>query len=161
MIVCVHSSKLGPGAGGTRLKTYPDLAEAVRDGQRLAAAMTLKYAVSGLPFGGGKSVISVPRLPEAAERRRLLLEFAAFLESMGGVYSCAPDMNTDARDMDVIAEACSHVFCRTPEAGGSGDTGPDTAVPSPHHVHEVPSAIVLPTPSEHASGTIALARSAS
>lgn len=127
MIACVHSTRLGPAAGGARMKAYPSLADALCDGQRLAAAMTLKYAVNDLPFGGGKSVISVPQLPSGVERRRLLLEFGAFLTSLGGACSCAPDMNTDARDMDVIAEVCSHVFCRTPEAGGSGDTGPDTA----------------------------------
>ena len=127
MIVCVHSSRLGPAGGGVRLKTYPDLAAALRDGQRLAAAMTLKFAVHSLPMGGGKSVLSVPSIPAGAERRRLLLEFGAFLQSLGGVCSCASDMNTDARDMDVIGEVCSHVFCRSLEAGGSGDTGPDTA----------------------------------
>lgn len=127
MIGCVHSTRLGPSGGGTRMKVYPSLADAIKDGQRLSAAMTLKFAVNALPLGGGKSVIAVPALPAGAQRRRLLLEFGAFLTSLGGALSCAPDMNTDAHDMDVIAEACPHVFCRSPEAGGSGDTGPDTA----------------------------------
>jgi leucine dehydrogenase len=37
-------------------------------------------------------------------------------------------MNTSAVDMDVIAEVCPFVFCKTEAAGGSGDTAPDTAV---------------------------------
>jgi leucine dehydrogenase len=37
-------------------------------------------------------------------------------------------MNTSALDMDVIAEVCPYVFCKTEAAGGSGDTAPDTAV---------------------------------
>jgi len=37
-------------------------------------------------------------------------------------------MNTSAEDMDVIAEVCPYVFCKTERAGGSGDTAPDTSV---------------------------------
>ncbi len=128
MIVCVHSTRLGPAGGGTRMKPYPSLAAAVADGQRLASAMTLKFAVHDLPFGGGKAVLYVEALPSGEERRRLLLEFGSFVDSLGGLYSCAPDMNTSAQDMDVIAERTSRVFCRSEAAGGSGDTGPDTAV---------------------------------
>ena len=62
------------------------------------------------------------------ERRRLLHEFGSFVTSLGGLYSCAPDMNTSAEDMDVIAEVCPYVFCKTEGAGGSGDTAPDTAI---------------------------------
>ena len=62
------------------------------------------------------------------ERRRLLHDFGLFVKSLGGLYSCAPDMNTSAEDMDVIAEVCPFVFCKTEAAGGSGDTAPDTAV---------------------------------
>ncbi|HEY1421563.1 MAG TPA: Glu/Leu/Phe/Val dehydrogenase family protein, partial [Candidatus Dormibacteraeota bacterium] len=69
-----------------------------------------------------------PEQPQGEARRRLLHEFGRFVRSLGGLYSCAPDMNTSARDMDVIAEVCPYVFCKTEAAGGSGDTAPDTAV---------------------------------
>lgn len=130
MLVCVHSTRLGPAAGGTRMKHYPRLADALADGLRLSEAMTLKLASVGFPRGGGKAVIALPapQQPRGEARRRLLHEFGAFVRSLGGVYSCAPDMNTSAEDMDVIAEVCPHVFCRTEAAGGSGDTAPDTAV---------------------------------
>jgi leucine dehydrogenase len=109
------------------MRAYESPAAAAADGMRLAEAMTLKFAVSGLDRGGGKSVIAVPALPTGADRRDLLHAYGRFLKGLHGAYSCAPDMNTGPDDMDVIAEACEHVFCRTEARGGSGDTAPDTA----------------------------------
>ena len=47
IVIAAHSSVLGPSAGGTRLKPYPTLAEAVKDAQRLAEGMTLKFVELG------------------------------------------------------------------------------------------------------------------
>jgi len=130
MFICVHSTRLGPAAGGTRMKHYPRLPDALADGMRLAEAMSLKFASVQFPHGGGKAVIALPtpEIPQGEERRRLLREYGAFVNSLGGLYSAAPDMNTSALDMDVIGEVTPYVFCRTEAAGGSGDTAPDTAV---------------------------------
>jgi len=127
MVVAVHSTALGPTAGGCRMMAYPSLAQAVLDAHRLSSAMTAKFAVCDLPLGGGKSVLAVPRIPTGSERVRLLHEFGDLLATLGGLYSSAPDMNTSATDMDVIAEVTDHVFCRSPERGGSGNTAPATA----------------------------------
>lgn len=112
------------------MKHYESFAAALEDGMRLAEAMTLKFASVSFPRGGGKAVITLPAdaQPRGNERRRLLHEFGAFITSLGGLFSCAPDMNTSAADMDVIAETSPYVFCKTEAAGGSGDTAPDTAV---------------------------------
>ncbi|OLC04830.1 MAG: hypothetical protein AUI15_00575 [Actinobacteria bacterium 13_2_20CM_2_66_6] len=130
MFVCVHSTRLGSAAGGTRMKHYPRPADALADGMRLSEAMSLKFACVDFPHGGGKAVIALPtpEIPQGEARRRLLHEYGSFINSLGGLYSCAPDMNTSAADMDVIAEVSPYVFCRTEAAGGSGDTAPDTAV---------------------------------
>lgn len=76
MFVCIHSRVLGPAGGGTRMKVYASPAEALVDGTRLAAGMTAKFAVPGLPFGGGKAVLAVPRLFDGDERRGLLHRYA-------------------------------------------------------------------------------------
>jgi leucine dehydrogenase len=130
MFVCVHSTRLGPAAGGTRMTHYAQPADALRDGMRLSEAMTLKFASVGFPFGGGKAVLALPspEVPHGEARTRLLREYGAFVNSLGGLYSCAPDMNTGAVDMDVIAGMTPYVFCKTEAAGGAGDTAPDTAV---------------------------------
>jgi leucine dehydrogenase len=127
MFVCVHSTRLGPGAGGTRMKVYPGEADALRDGMRLSSAMTRKNAVAGLPFGGGKAVIAVRDIPTGGRRERLLLRYADLVESLHGTYWTACDMNTTPEDMDVISRRCASVVGRTEAAGGSGSSAPATA----------------------------------
>lgn len=130
MFVCVHSTVLGPAMGGTRMKVYAAPHDALGDGLRLAQAMTLKQSAAGLPFGGGKAVLAVPAVPApgSPERRELLLRYAALVDALGGTYVTAADMNTGPPDLDVIGERTSHVMGRSPAAGGSGDSGPGTAV---------------------------------
>jgi leucine dehydrogenase len=128
MFVCLHSTRRGPAGGGTRMKAYADPAAALEDAMRLSAAMTLKMAAVGLPFGGGKAVLAVPALPDGEDRRRLLLRYSELVASLGGSFHTGPDVNTTAADMDVIAERCSYVYCRSEERGGSGDPGPHTAL---------------------------------
>jgi leucine dehydrogenase len=127
MFVCVQSTVLGPAAGGTRMKVYPAPDDALRDGLRLASAMTSKNAIAGLPLGGGKAVLAVRELPRGDARRALLLRYGDLLESLHGTYWTACDMNTASPDMDVIAERSSFVFGRTEAHGGSGTSAPATA----------------------------------
>jgi leucine dehydrogenase len=127
MFVCVHSTVLGPAAGGTRMKVYPTPGDALSDGLRLSSAMTRKNAVAGLPLGGGKAVLAVPVLPTGEARRSLLLRYADVLESLHGTYWTACDMNTAPADMDVIGERCTSVFGKTEPHGGSGTSAPATA----------------------------------
>jgi leucine dehydrogenase len=127
MFVCVHSTVLGPAAGGTRMKVYPAPADALRDGLRLSGAMTRKNAVAGLPLGGGKAVVAVPEIPSGERREELLLRYADLVGSLHGTYWTACDMNTSPEDMDVIARRCASVFGKTEAAGGSGSSAPATA----------------------------------
>jgi len=124
MFVCIHSRRLGPAAGGTRMKVYSTPAEALHDGTRLAAGMTAKFAVAGLPFGGGKAVLAVRRLPEGEERQELLHRYGELVCSLGGNYLTGCDMNTTPADLDTISEICPHVFGHS---AGSGEPGPFTA----------------------------------
>src|SRR5438552_1465480 len=56
-IVAIHSTKLGPAVGGTRVWPYKSFDEALTDALRLSRGMTYKAALAGLPFGGGKGGI--------------------------------------------------------------------------------------------------------
>lgn len=127
MVVAVHSTALGPAAGGLRMAVYPSPGDAVTDAHRLSAAMTRKFAVCGVPMGGGKAVLAVPSLPTGAARVALLHRFGDLLASLGGLFGCATDMNTTSDDMDVIAERTEFVYSRTTGHGGSGSTAPATA----------------------------------
>jgi leucine dehydrogenase len=128
MFIGIHSTRLGPACGGTRMRVYPGAADAVRDVLRLAEGMTLKCAAAGLPTGGGKAVLAVPELPAGAARRELLRRYGRLIETMHGSYRTGPDMNTSAADMDVIGEVTRNAFGRSPGRGGSGSSAPDTAV---------------------------------
>ena len=128
MLVCLHSTSLGPAMGGTRLKEYGGPAEALEDALRLAAGMTRKLAVLGLPCGGGKAVIAVPEVPQGEDRRRLLERYGDLVESLGGSFVTGPDVNTGEADMDVLGERTEHVFCRSSANGGSGDPSIHTAL---------------------------------
>lgn len=128
MFVGVHSTVLGPGFGGTRIKVYATPDDALRDVLRLSAAMTYKNAIAELPFGGGKAVLAVPAAPHGEARTHLLRRYADLVAGLGGSYVTACDMNTTEHDMDVIGERCASVMGRSIEAGGSGTSAPDTAV---------------------------------
>ncbi len=128
IFVCLHSTRLGPAGGGTRMKVYGTPAEALQDAMRLSAAMTRKLAVAGLPFGGGKAVIAVREIPSGEERRALFLRYGDLIASLGGTYRTSSDMNTGEADMDAIGERTGYVFGRSVEAGGAGNPAPPTAV---------------------------------
>ncbi|MFD5234033.1 GNAT family N-acetyltransferase [Streptomyces qaidamensis] len=129
VIVAVHSTALGPAAGGLRLWRYPDWRDGLTDALRLSAAMTAKFAVAGLPSGGGKAVVALPEREELDDGRRrdVLRDVADVIASLDGLYATGPDVGTGPEDMAVIGETTPHVFCRPVRLGGSGDSSPHTA----------------------------------
>ena len=127
IFICMHSTRLGPAAGGTRLKVYDTPAHGLRDAMRLSAGMTAKLAVADLGLGGGKGVLAMPEIPQGEDRRRLLHRYGDMVASLGGSFITSSDVNTGVDDMDVIAERTEHVFGRSEAAGGAGDPGPFTA----------------------------------
>jgi leucine dehydrogenase len=127
IFICMHSTRLGPAAGGTRMKVYDAPADGLEDAMRLSAGMTSKLAIADLGLGGGKAVLAVPKLPEGEERRALLRRYGDVVASLGGSFLTSSDVNTGEEDMDVIAQRTEHVFGRTEANGGAGDPGPFTA----------------------------------
>jgi glutamate dehydrogenase/leucine dehydrogenase len=127
--VAIHSTALGPAAGGCRIAHYADPAAAIADVLRLAAAMTEKNALAGLEHGGAKAVVALPTTarPAGAERTALLHDLGDVIESLGGRYIAGPDVGSSPADMSVIGERTTHVCCRPVEDGGSGDSSLHTA----------------------------------
>ncbi len=124
--VVVDDTARGPGLGGIRMAPDVTLLEV----SRLARAMTLKNSAACLPFGGGKSGLTVdpaifradPRL-----RRKLIGLFADALCKING-YISAPDMGTNEIDVQQVYERFSEKLGtslhmqggagRPPEKGG-------------------------------------------
>ncbi|MCA9771385.1 MAG: Glu/Leu/Phe/Val dehydrogenase [Myxococcales bacterium] len=124
-IIAIHSTALGPGLGGIRMRPYPSEQAALADALRLGEAMTKKAAVAGLALGGAKSVIfGDPRHDKTPERLRA---FARRVEALGGLYVGAEDMGIGARDIDVMKGATRWVVGGSTRNGGRGDPSPATA----------------------------------
>jgi leucine dehydrogenase len=129
ILIAIHSTRLGPAAGGTRMKSYPNVGAALQDAFRLAAGMTYKFATPGIPFGGGKAVIALPPDLDPQSRPGLLRRHGALIHQLGGLFYTGPDVGTSSADMDIIAETgAPYIFARTPAAGGAGSPGPFTAL---------------------------------
>ena len=123
-IIAIHNTTLGPALGGTRLWPYKTHGEAVVDALRLSRGMTYKAAISGLNLGGGKAVI----IADPANKSEMLWRrYGKFVDSLGGKYITAEDVNTSARDMEYIALETKSVTGVPEYMGGSGDPSPYTA----------------------------------
>jgi len=125
-VIALHSTHLGPGAGGTRFWHYANPSDAITDALRLSRGMSFKNAMAGLPMGGGKGVI----LADAARTKtpEMLAAFGRAIDSLGGRYVTAEDVGMTDADMVAIAATTRHVS-GLPVAVGSagGDPGPTTA----------------------------------
>jgi glutamate dehydrogenase/leucine dehydrogenase len=129
------------------MKSYPTMEAALADALELARGMTYKFATADMTRGGGKAVIAVPPELSAQARADLLRRYGSLIAQLGGMFMTGPDVGTYSADMDVIAETgAPYVFGRTPAAGGSGDSGPATAL-GVLHAMRVVSERLFDTPS--------------
>jgi len=124
-IIGIHNTVLGPALGGTRMWQYTSEEEALTDVLRLSRGMTYKAAISGLNLGGGKAVIIGDA--NTMKTEAFLRRFGRFVESLGGKYITAEDVNMKTRDMEYIAMETSHVTGLPETMGGGGDPSPVTA----------------------------------
>ncbi|MGC5248206.1 Glu/Leu/Phe/Val family dehydrogenase [Gordonia sp. DT219] len=125
-IIGIHSTTLGPAMGGTRFYPYPDQGSALTDVLRLSRGMTFKAAIAGVALGGGKAVIIGD--PTTQKTPELLRAYGRFVDTLGGRYLTAGDIGTGAEDLDIVGESTPHVLGRTATSGGSGNSGPLTAL---------------------------------
>ena len=127
-IIALHSTHLGPAAGGTRFWHYSDPAGAMRDALRLSRGMSYKNAMAGLPMGGGKAVI----LADAARTKtpEMLAAFGDAVDALGGRYVTAEDVGITEADMVAVSQRTAHVSGLPVEGedAAGGDPGPFTAM---------------------------------
>lgn len=109
-IIAIHSTALGPAAGGCRMYPYATVDDALTDVLRLSRGMSYKNAVAGLPLGGGKSVIIAE--PSAPGKAGLLRAFSKHVQALGGHYWAAIDIGVSPKDADILAEDCDFIFTR-------------------------------------------------
>ena len=125
-IIAIHSTALGPAAGGCRMWNYASAAEALHDVLRLSQGMSYKNAMAGLHFGGGKAVIM--KTSDFNGSDALFERFGGFVDTLNGDYITAEDVGMTVQIMQTIARTTKHVT-GLPTAGGKagGDPSPKTA----------------------------------
>lgn len=126
-IVAIHSTALGPAAGGCRRWQYANDGDAVTDVLRLSRGMTYKNAVAGLPFGGGKAVILAQE--DAPKSEALFQALGRAIDALGGRYVTAEDVGISVDDMRIVAGETRYVS-GLPQSGAEagGDPSPWTAI---------------------------------
>ncbi|HXP50580.1 MAG TPA: Glu/Leu/Phe/Val dehydrogenase [Bacteroidia bacterium] len=104
----VHSTYLGPSKGGIRYA--PDVND--DEVKALAAWMTYKCAVAGLPYGGAKGGITCdPRKMSVGELERMTRAYTLAMAEVFGPNKDipAPDMGTGKREMAWIVDEYSKI----------------------------------------------------
>jgi len=99
-IIAIHSTVLGPAVGGCRMWNYASEQEALTDALRLSKGMTYKAAISGLNWGGGKSVIIGDS--KTQKTTALLERYGEFIQSLHGTYITAKDVGIGGEDLRKI-----------------------------------------------------------
>lgn len=122
--IAIHNTALGPACGGVRLLPYASKEEALEDVLRLSKGMSYKSALAGIGFGGGKSVIIADPTKKTAAMFHAMGEF---VQSLGGAYIAAKDMNISNEDLLQIKTRSPHVIGIEGVPGSSGDPSPVTA----------------------------------
>lgn len=127
-IVAIHNTNLGPALGGCRMWNYASDAEALTDVLRLSRGMTYKAAITGLPLGGGKSVI----IGDAKQDKtpQMMQAMGRMVEKLNGLYIVAEDVNTNVEDMVNIHRNTGHVVGLPVSGQGTagGNPSPMTAL---------------------------------
>ena len=102
-IISLHSTHLGPAAGGTRFWHYAEAKDAMRDALRLSRGMSYKNAMAGLPMGGGKAVILADK--GGTKTPEMLAAFGDAVDALGGRYVTAEDVGIGEADMVAVSPA--------------------------------------------------------
>ncbi len=124
--IAIHSTLLGPAAGGCRMFPYPDHAAARADALRLARGMTFKNAAAGLDLGGGKAVIIAD--PSRDKTPALMQAFGRFVDTLKGSYYTAEDVGISVEDIEQVASVTPYAVGLSTGRFASGDPSPFTAL---------------------------------
>jgi leucine dehydrogenase len=125
-IIAIHSTALGPAAGGTRLWSYANDDEALHDALRLSQGMSYKNAMAGLKFGGGKAVIIKSEGFSGTDA--LYARYGEFVDQLNGDYVTAEDVGMSVEIMEKVAKTTKYVAGLAQQGGqAGGDPSPKTS----------------------------------
>ncbi len=125
-VIAIHSTALGPSAGGCRMWNYQTSDEMLTDALRLSQGMSYKNAMAGLELGGGKAVLWGNSRTDKSEA--LFRAFGRAVESLQGRYYTAEDVGIDTADIDIAAQETRYAAGTSTGSAASGDPSPVTAL---------------------------------
>ncbi len=124
-IIAIHSTTLGPAAGGCRMWDYKSSDEMLTDALRLSRGMSYKNAMADISLGGGKGVIWGNSKRDKSPD--LFRAFGRAVNSLQGRYYTAEDVGIDVADMEIVAGETPYVAGLNEGKAASGDPSPVTA----------------------------------
>ncbi|KAJ3075399.1 hypothetical protein HDU98_008228 [Podochytrium sp. JEL0797] len=122
----IHRTCRAAGAGGVRNWIYDDMESFFRDGLRLSKGMTLKNALAGLWWGGGKGLIArnsgtgLSPTDTFESRKIVFEEYGSFLSQLKGCFVTAGDVGVTSQDIVHLYSKSRFVTGIPAEMGGSG-----------------------------------------
>ncbi|WP_336098262.1 Glu/Leu/Phe/Val family dehydrogenase [Roseovarius sp. CH_XMU1461] len=122
--IALHSTRLGPAAGGLRMRAYDSDEAGIADVLNLSRGMSFKNAAADLPLGGGKAVIMGD---PSTKTPAMLRAMGRAIETLQGRYWTAEDMGMSPADMAEIARETRYVAGLDSGPFASGDPSPVTA----------------------------------
>jgi len=123
-IIAIHSTVLGPAAGGCRMFSYATEDDAVFDALRLSRGMSYKNALANVPMGGGKAVIIGD--PATEKTKPLFEAFGRAVNTFQGGFHTGEDSGTAVQDMDWALGVSKYIHGTSSEQ--AGDPSPATAI---------------------------------
>jgi len=117
-IIAIHSTQLGPSAGGCRSWHYETDETALTDALRLSRGMSYKNAMAGLGMGGGKAVIMLAEGQSVSEP--MLEAFGRFVDTLDGAYITAEDAGMSEAAMEIVARQTRYVTGLPSSADNAG-----------------------------------------
>lgn len=124
-VIAIHSTALGPAAGGCRMWDYKSSDEMLTDALRLSRGMSYKNAMADISLGGGKGVIWGNSKRDKSPD--LFRAFGRAVNSLQGRYITAEDVGIDVADMEIVAGETPYVAGLNEGKAASGDPSPVTA----------------------------------
>ena len=95
--------------GATRLWSYQNDDEAIRDSLRLSKLMSYKSALAGLPYGGAKASLILPK-NGIADRKAYFKSYAEQVNELQGKFVTGTDVGVSNEDLDIMKSASKYMI---------------------------------------------------
>ncbi|MFA6105410.1 MAG: Glu/Leu/Phe/Val dehydrogenase dimerization domain-containing protein [Patescibacteria group bacterium] len=108
--IAIHRLNNGfPSLGATRLWRYATDEEALRDALRLSKLMSYKSALAGMPFGGAKAALVLPK-DGIKDRNKFFTTYAKQVNELNGKFVTGTDVGVSNDDLDILRKASQFII---------------------------------------------------